>query len=137
MNDAIDVKWMGGMAFEAAFQEHRILMDAKEEVGGNNRGPRPKPLLMVSLAGCTGMDVISILKKMKIDPAELNIRVKAEIADEHPKLFTSLHLIYEFRGDNLPLDKLKRAIELSQDKYCGVNATLKKAMPVTWEIRIL
>lgn len=137
MNDAIDVKWMGGMAFEAAVQEHRILVDAKEEVGGNNRGPRPKPLLMVSLAGCTGMDVISILKKMKIDPAELNIRVKAEIADEHPKLFTSLHLIYEFRGDNLPLDKLKRAIELSQDKYCGVNATLKKAMPVTWEIRIL
>lgn len=92
---------------------------------------------MVSLAGCTGMDVISILKKMKVNPVEFNIRVEGGMADDHPKLFTSMHIIYEFRGDDLPLDKLSRAIELSQDKYCGVNASLKKAMPVTWEIRLL
>jgi putative redox protein len=137
MKDTIEVKWMGDMAFEAIIQEHRILVDAKEETGGHNQGPRPKPLLMVSLAGCTGMDVISILKKMKVNPVEFNIRVEGGIADDHPKLFTSMHIIYEFRGDDLPLDKLSRAIELSQDKYCGVNASLKKAMPVTWEIRLL
>ncbi len=137
MKDTIDVKWMGDMTFEAAIHEHRILMDAKEETGGHNLGPRPKPLLMVSLAGCTGMDVISILKKMKVEPVEFNIRVEGGISDEHPKLFTSMHIIYEFRGTDLPLDKLTRAIELSQDKYCGVNASLKKAMPVTWEIKFL
>ena len=137
MKDTIEVKWMGDMAFEAIIQEHRILMDAKEEIGGHNQGPRPKPLLMVSLAGCTGMDVISILKKMKVNPVEFNIRVEGGIADDHPRLFTSMHIIYEFRGDDLPLDKLSHAIELSQDKYCGVNASLKKAMPVTWEIRLL
>lgn len=137
MKNTIEVKWMGDMAFEAIIQEHRILMDAKEETGGHNQGPRPKPLLMVSLAGCTGMDVISILKKMKVNPVEFNIRVEGGMADDHPKLFTSMHIIYEFRGDDLPLDKLSRAIELSQDKYCGVNASLKKAMPVTWEIRLL
>ena len=67
----------------------------------------------------------------------LVLGVEGGIADDHPKLFTSMHIIYEFRGDDLPLDKLSRAIELSQDKYCGVNASLKKAMPVTWEIRLL
>ena len=137
MKDSINVRWTGDMAFEAAIREHRILMDAKEETGGHNQGPRPKSLLMVSLGGCTGMDVISILKKMKVDPQEFNIRVVGDLADEHPKLYKSLHLVYEFRGENLPLDKLQRAIELSQEKYCGVSASLIRSMPITWEIKIL
>jgi putative redox protein len=136
MKDAINVKWMGDMAFEAALQEHKLVMDAREETGGHNQGPRPKPLMMVSLAGCTGMDVVSILKKMKVDLVGFNVRVEGDIADEHPKLFTSMHIIYEFSGENLPIEKLTRAVELSQEKYCGVNATLKKAMPITWEIKI-
>ena len=137
MKDTINVKWMGDMAFEAAIREHRILMDANEDSGGQNRGPRPKPMLMASLAGCTGMDVISILKKMKVEAKHLNIRVEGIIAEEHPKIYTSMHLIYEFKGENLPMEKLIRAIELSQEKYCGVSLTLRKAMPVTWEIKIL
>jgi putative redox protein len=137
MKDAINVKWTGEMAFEASIRDHRILMDAKVGAGGHNNGPRPNSLIMVSLGGCTGMDVISILKKMQVEVRELNIRVLGERADEHPRLYTSLHVIYEFGGENLPIDKLTRAIELSQDKYCGVSATLKKAMPVTWEIKIL
>ena len=137
MKDTINVKWMGDMAFEAAIREHRILMDANEDSGGHNKGPRPKPMLMASLAGCTGMDVISILKKMKVEVKDLNIRVEGIIAEEHPKVYTSLHLIYEFTGENLPMDRLVRAIELSQEKYCGVSLSLQKAMPVTWEIKIL
>jgi len=125
------------MAFEAAIREHRVLMDANEDSGGHNKGPRPKPMLMASLAGCTGMDVISILKKMKVEVKDLNIRVEGIIAEEHPKVYTSMHLIYEFTGENLPMDRLVRAIELSQEKYCGVSLSLQKAMPVTWEIKIL
>jgi len=137
MKDTIDVRWKGDMAFEAAVKEHRILMDAREETGGHNQGPRPKPLLMVSMAGCTGMDVISILKKMKVDPTEFNLKVVGDMAEDHPKSFVSLHIIYEFKGDDLPLDKLARAVELSQDKYCGTIATIRKGIPVTWEIKIL
>jgi putative redox protein len=137
MKDTINVKWMGDMAFEASIREHRVLMDANEDSGGHNIGPRPKPLLMASLAGCTGMDVMSILKKMKVETKGLNIRVEGIIAEEHPKIYTSLHLIYEFTGENLPMDRLIRAIELSQEKYCGVSLSLQKAMPVTWEIKIL
>jgi putative redox protein len=137
MKDTINVKWMGDMAFEAAIREHRILMDANADSGGHNKGPRPKPLLMASLAGCTGMDVMSILKKMKVEVKDLNIRVEGIIAEEHPKIYTSMHLIYEFKGENMPMDRLIRAIELSQEKYCGVSLSLQKAMPVTWEIMIL
>jgi putative redox protein len=137
MKDTINVKWMGDMAFEAAIREHRVLMDANEDSGGHNKGPRPKPMLMASLAGCTGMDVMSILKKMKVEAEALNIRVEGIIAEEHPKIYTSIHLVYEFKGDNLPVDRLMRAIELSQEKYCGVSLSLQKAMPVTWEIKIL
>jgi putative redox protein len=137
MKDTINVKWMGDMAFEAAIREHRILMDANEDSGGHNKGPRPKPMLMASLAGCTGMDVMSILKKMKVEAKGLNIRVEGIIAEEHPKIYNSIHLIYEFTGENLPMDRLVRAIELSQEKYCGVSLSLQKAMPVTWEVKIL
>jgi len=137
MKDTISARWTGEMAFEAAICGHKVLMDARQESGGHDTGPRPKSLIMASLAGCTGMDVISILKKMKIEPETFNVRVESELADEHPKLYTSMHLVYEFRGDNLPMDKLSRAVELSQEKYCGVSATLQKALPVTWEIKIV
>jgi putative redox protein len=137
MKDTINVKWMGDMAFEAAIREHRVLMDANEDSGGHNSGPRPKPMLMASLAGCTGMDVMSILRKMKVEVSDLNIRVEGIIAEEHPKIYTSIHLIYEFKGESLPMDRLFRAIQLSQEKYCGVSLSLQKAMPVTWEIKIL
>ena len=137
MKDTINVRWLGDMGFEAAIREHRILMDAREESGGHNQGPRPKPLLMASLGGCTGMDVVSILKKMKVDFDEFNVRVEGDLAEEHPKIYRSLHIVFEFKGRNLPMDKLRRAIELSQEKYCGVSLLLQKAASVTWEIRIL
>jgi len=136
MKDAINVKWTGDMAFEAVVDEHRILMDSRPEVGGNNQGPRPKPLLMLSLAGCTAMDVISILKKMKVEIKDFQIKVEGDITEEHPKHFTKIHLIYEFTGTDLPTDKINHAIELSQEKYCGVSATLKKSVHISYEIKL-
>lgn len=112
------------------------MVDASSSAGGKNAGPRPKPLLMASLAGCTGMDVISILKKMKVEVTGLELKVEGQLTDEHPKQFTAMHLIYEFTGKSLPLEKIKHAIELSLDKYCGVYATLKKAIDISYEIKI-
>jgi putative redox protein len=137
MKDTLNVTWMGDMAFEAGLRDHKLIMDANEDSGGHNRGPRPKPLLMAAVAGCTGMDVVSILKKMKVETTGLNIRVESTSSDEHPKKFTSMHLIYEFSGENLPMDKLARAVELSQEKYCAVSLTLKGSMPVTYEVRVV
>jgi putative redox protein len=83
------------------------------------------------------MDVISILKKMRIEPKTFNINIEAEVTEEHPKHYSSMHLIYEFSGDGLDEDKLRKAIELSQDRYCGVSVVYRKAMPVTYEIKIV
>ncbi|MBN2484446.1 MAG: OsmC family protein [Bacteroidales bacterium] len=137
MKDSIHVGWEGGMSFSTSIHGHKLVVDAKEEFGGNDKGPRPKALMMLALAGCTGMDVISILKKMRIDPEGFNVHIDSELTDEHPKQYTKMHLIYEFKGKNLDTEKLKKAIELSQDKYCGVSASLKKAMEITYEIKII
>ena len=137
MKDAINVEWTGEMAFTAVVNNHAIVLDASPDVGGKNKGPRPKPLLMASLAGCTGMDVISILKKMKVEPDSFIVKVKADLTDEHPKYYTAIKLVYEFTGRNLPADKIRRAVELSQERYCGVSATLKKALDLSYEINIL
>lgn len=136
MKDSVNVKWAGDMAFEANIDEYKIIFDADPKVGGKKAGPRPKPLLMASLAGCTGMDVISILKKMKVEVTDFNVKVEGQLTEEHPKRFTSMHLTYEFSGKDLPLDKIKHAIELSQEKYCGVSATLKLAMEISYEIKL-
>lgn len=133
----ITTTWIDNMAFEADVNGHKIIIDAEEEFGGKNRGPRPKPLLQVSLAGCTAMDVISILKKMQVNVDSFKVHVEGELNDEHPKYYKSLHIIYEFTGTNLPYDKLEKAVKLSQEKYCGVSATLSKSIPITYEIKIL
>jgi putative redox protein len=137
MKDTVNLKWINNLAFETIVNGHKIFIDAKPEVGGTDKGPRPKPLMMVALAGCTGIDVVSLLKKMRIEVEEFNVRVEGDITEEHPKHFTGMHIIYEFKGSDLPVDKLERAIELSQNKYCGVSETYRKAMKLTYEIMII
>lgn len=136
MKDIINVNWSGGMSFESEIDGINISVDAKKEFGGQGKGPRPKPLMMLSLAGCTGMDVISILKKMRVEVESFNIQVEGDLTDEHPKQFTKMHIIYSFKGQDLPIDKIEKAIELSQESYCGVSASYKKAMEITYEIKI-
>jgi putative redox protein len=136
MKDSINVSWMGDMCFAAEVNGHRLIMDARADMGGSDRGPRPKPLMMVSLAGCTGMDVASLLKKMKINVESFTLKVEGELTENHPKHFISMHVIYEFTGKDLPMDKLKRAVELSQETYCGVSAAYKKAMKISYEIKV-
>lgn len=127
-------KWIEGLVFDVELDGHHVVMDAEEQFGGQNKGPRPKNLMVASLIGCTGMDVISILNKMRVSVDAFEIEVKTELTDEHPKHFTNMHLIYKFKGKNLPFENLKKAVELSQDRYCGVSAVYKKAMNLTYEI---
>jgi len=134
--EVVNTKWISNMAFEAEVSNHKIVLDAGQAVGGENRGPRPKSLMLAALGGCTGMDVISILTKMRVEVEGLNVIVEGELTDEHPKHFHKLHVIYEFTGKDLPMDKLKKAVELSEERYCGVSVSYRKAMEMTSEIRI-
>jgi putative redox protein len=134
---SITTKWLENMSFETEVNGHKIIIDAAPEVGGENRGPRPKPLILSALGGCTGMDVISILRKMKVEPEDFRVIVEGDVTDEHPKQFFKMHVIYQFTGKNLPMDKLQKAVSLSEEKYCGVSATLRKALELTSEIKII
>ena len=132
----VTAKWLGNMAFEAEVNGHTIVLDAEPHVGGENRGLRPKPFMLVALGGCTAMDVISILKKMRVEVERFNVRVEGDLTEEHPKQFYNMHVIFEFTGKNLPVEKLEKAVKLSEERYCGVSAVYKKIIKLTSEIRI-
>lgn len=134
MKHIVDTAWKGRMKFEAELDGHRLVIDAAPEAGGEDAGPRPKKLMLLALAGCSGMDVVSILKKMRVELDDFNISVEADLTEEHPKHYESMHVIYRFKGKNLDVDKLVKAVEMSQEKYCGVAAAYKKGMKLTWEI---
>ncbi|NJL14225.1 MAG: OsmC family protein [Microscillaceae bacterium] len=134
MEHTIICQYTEGMAFEADVNEHTVVMDSETEFGGRDSGPRPKPLLLVSLAGCTGMDVVALLEKMRVSYADFKVEVSGTLTEEHPKYYHKIHIIYRFQGDDLPLDKLEKAVQLSQEKYCGVSAMLSKAAQISHEI---
>ena len=134
---SIKTEWKGGLAFEADVNGHKIVMDAPVEGGGQNSGPSPKKLQLVALSGCTGMDIVSILAKMRVEIDSCSIEVQGDVADEHPKHYTRMHVIYEFKGKKLPLDKLEKAVKMSEETYCGVGALYRKAIEVSSEIRIV
>lgn len=128
------VKWSEGMAFDAQLDGFNFMIDADPAFGGQNKGPKPKGLTLVSLAGCTSMDVISILGKMRVKPDSFEVATEANLAGQHPKTFTDIVIKYIFTGSDLPLDKLKHAIELSYETYCGVSAMLKPVTKMSYKV---
>ena len=135
--DKITAKWLGNMAFEGIVSGHKITIDAEPHVGGENKGARPKSLMLLALGGCTGMDVISILRKMRVEVTDLNIIVEGELTEEYPKYYHTMHVVYEFTGKDLPLDKLQKAVKLSEERYCGVSVVYREAVKMTSEIKII
>ena len=133
---SIKTVWKENNTFSTDIDGHEVIIDLGEDQGGNNKGPRPKKLLLAAAAGCTGLDVVEVIKKMRIEVSNFDIRIDAEVAEDHPKQYTSLKLIYEFEGKDLPEAKIKRAVQLSFDNYCGVLAMYKSAVPVTYEVII-
>ncbi len=136
--NTIDCNWQGDMAFEVHVNNHTLTIDADDTVGGKDLGPRPKPLMLAALAGCTGMDVVSILKKMREPLSWFNVKVNAELTEEHPKYYNKVQIIYQFRdSDGLNKDNVIKAIELSQTKYCGVSAMFKQFAEVNYTVEYL
>lgn len=126
--------WNGNMEFDSELNGHHMIIDANSEVGGHDKGPRPKGLLLTALTGCTGMDVVSILRKMKVENYEFWMEADADQTSEHPKHYSKIYLRYNFKGEDLPHAKIKKAVNLSEENYCGVSFMLKKAAEIETKI---
>jgi putative redox protein len=138
MTHTVTCTWMENMKFETDVMGHKLIVDADQSFGGEDSGPRPKPLILSALAGCTGMDVISLLKKMRIEPTFFDMEVEGTLTDEYPKTYDKIHLTYLFKeSDGLNGDKVRTAVEMSQEKYCGVSALLKKGCDLSYEIKFV
>lgn len=133
----ITVDWTGEMAFTGRSAEgHAVKMDAASAAGGAGAAPRPTELLLIALGGCTGMDVVSILRKMQQPLADLTMEISGERAAEHPKVFTSIRVVYRLKGEGLDPDKVRRAIDLSLSKYCTVGNILNKSAALSYSVEI-
>ncbi len=134
MATKVKTVWQHDMQFEAEAPGGKVTLDAGEDLGGKGKGNRSKPLMLVALAGCTGMDVMSILRKMKIEPEKFVVEIEAESGAEHPKIYVKTHIVYRFRARQEQLEKIEHAVDLSFNKYCGVVAMFKSFSEVTKEI---
>jgi putative redox protein len=130
----ITCDWKGKMAFEAETIGGKVRLDADSGVGGEGTGVRPKPLMLVALAGCTAMDVASLFQKMKAEPEDFKIEISAGLTDEHPKFYDQTIIEYHFWGKDLKKDKLEKAVNMSLEKYCGVTEMFRKFSKVEFEI---
>lgn len=127
--------YIDGLAFNVELGGHTFVIDSPNpKFGGKDRGPAPKSLILPSLGGCTGMDVASILQKMRVPFTGIEVKVEAETNDHHPVYYTKIHLTYTVRGKNLDRKKVERAVELSRTTYCGVSYMLEPRTTITHEI---
>jgi putative redox protein len=130
----VSTNFKGGMAFTSHINEHSLLTDTTPEHGGNNEGPGPKRLMLVSLAGCTGIDVVGILNKMKVVFSDLSIDTTATLSESHPRTYTHVKVSYKIKLPETERPKMEKAVQLSQDKYCGVMAMFKTFAKIETEI---
>lgn len=132
--ESISTKHTGGMSFETKFGNHTLVIDAGEAFGGEDKGPKPKPLVLNALTGCTGMDVVSLLNKMRVKYKDFEIKVDAEMTEEHPKYYNKIHLTYVIKANEADRAKVEKAVNYSQERYCGVSFMLAKSSELTYEI---
>jgi putative redox protein len=132
------VVWKGGMAFTGSLESsgYLIPLDSSKSVGGRELGFQPLQLFAVGLVGCTGMDVISILQKKRVDVRNFEVSAEIERAEEHPKIFTKILLTYKITGKNIDQKDVERAVDLSENKYCPAQAMLKETAEISHKIII-
>jgi putative redox protein len=133
----IDTVFNGGMQFSAKIGDHEVLMDAGPADGGMDDAPSPKKLMLASLAGCTGIDIVSILNKMKVVFTDFSIKVEAQLSEEHPRIYNKVKLTYVIKLEEHDKMKMEKAVLLSQDKYCGVSAMFKAFSELRWTVHYL
>lgn len=134
--ETASVSLVDGMHFRGSCDNFSMDLDAEEEAGGVGAGPQPHRLLLLALAGCTSMDVISILRKKRQQVSGLSVTVQGKRAEQHPKIYTSVEVLYRVRGRHIDPRAVERSIELSRTRYCPVIATLSKVGEVTTRYEI-
>ena len=142
MIEIVNSDWDGDMVFNSDVDGHLVHFDADEKSGGTFLGARPKPVVLAALAACTGMDVVSILRKKQVSFTAFRISVSGETPEVHPKYYKKIHLKYILSGDGFAGNaeirtKTERAVTLSRDTYCAVSAMLKNSCKITDEIILL
>jgi putative redox protein len=135
MINKIEVSWKGQMLFESIAPEGTVMIDAAEDAGGQGKGLRPKAMMLTSLAGCTAMDIASLLKKMRAEVEDFKIEVEGNLTDEHPKIYDKVKVTYRFYGKNFKKDKIEKAVNLSVESYCGVMHMFRQFAEVSIEIQ--
>lgn len=135
MINKIEVSWKGEMLFESAAPEGTVMIDAAEESGGQGKGLRPKAMMLTALAGCTAMDIASLLKKMRAEVADFKIEVEGNLTEEHPKIYDKVKVTYLFFGKDFQKDKIEKAVNLSVETYCGVMHMFRQFAEVSIEIK--
>lgn len=134
MSTKIELNWKGQMLFESVAPEGNVMIDAGPDSGGQGKGLRPKAMMLSSLAGCSGMDIASLLKKMRAEVEDFKIEVEANLTEEDPKFYDKVHVVYRFFGSDFKKAKIEKAVKLSVEKYCGVMEMFRQFADVTTEI---
>jgi putative redox protein len=134
----VTTSWIEALAFDAKSDNgHTVRLDTTKEGGGLDSGMSPKKMMLAALCGCSGIDVVDILNKMKVPFSQLKITAEAEQTDEQPKVFKSIDMVYSCKVGKENEDKLKRAVSLSHEKYCGVSAMLVKHCAINYTIQLI
>ncbi len=139
-NVKVEIEQLNGLTLVGKSEtKHMVIMDANEQLGGSDAAMRPMEMMLVSLGGCTGMDVISILQKKRTPFSKVNIEIEAERAESHPKVFTKINILFIVSGDKekiKPKD-IERAIELTNTTYCSASAMLRKTAELNYDFKII
>ncbi len=130
MTHTVKTNWKGNMQFESTQNAGSLLIDAPQN-GEESNGLRPKALMLSALAGCSGLDIVSLLKKMRVDITDFSIDIEAELTEEHPKYYKKVIMIFNFYGTDFKKDKIEKAVKLSEEKYCGVLEMFRQFAEVT------
>ena len=134
----ISVKWIDGMLMVGkSGSGHAVVMDGPPEIGGENLGVRPMEMLLLGMTGCTMIDVVSTLKKMREDVVDCQTQVSADRSEEYPKVFTNIHVHFVLRGKQLNPSKVDKAIKLSAEKYCSASIMIGKTAIITHDYEII
>ena len=137
MTHSVSTVFNDKMAFTANIRGHEVLMDTTADDGGEDSGPSPKRLMLASLGGCTGMDIVPMLNKMKVPFSDFSITVDADVREEYPKIYNRVKITYKIKMAVADKPKLEKAIALSQEKYCSVSAMFRSFAKLETEIVIL
>lgn len=135
--NTVNSVFQGGMSFKSNVKGHDVIIDLDKAGGGNDLGTSPKILMLVSLAGCTGLDVVSILNKMKVTFSDLSIKIQANLTETDPKIYDDVMVTYSIKVDKENEDKVHKAVNLSQDKYCGVSEMFRAFAKLSHTIEFL